>query len=392
MPKFLDRPQWFDDLGEENFASGIRYIEVDNGDTITINSASGVSYLPGRYYLKWVGDRGSTASISFSFTGGTIPLTFSYSPSEEALGNCYGLEAVYFDLYVMNNKIRSNSLCYVVFHNVEIQNQRGSTIDSSALFSVSYGSLLAITSTGSTTTIEKNPTSIGINGTTSFSEASFYAPISNPAGGKILQSNGSNAPQWADFKINNAALGTSTSSIYAPTSGGTSGYLLASGGSTSTPVWRSIQSNGSQLGGGMKTFYAPTTQGTAGQILTSSGVSSGPPVWKSFTKLYQHNLHLTFALNNNTGNVVYFSIITSNPDSYTTVLDAFQDAYEKYNNATMVATGTVYFPGLIYSMWMNNSAYMGINYMNLSSNSVDSTTRMYTGFTLQRDYVVPVFA
>ena len=392
MPKFLDRPQWFDDWGQENFSSGVQYIEVDNGDTITILTTSSINYPPGRYRLKWVGNRGSAVSFNINLNGGTIAVDYTFSSQEVADRSLYGIEAVYFDLYEMAHKNSIYNYCYIVFHNLRLENTQSESLAGGVIGVVSYGSSFAVTCMGSSSPmLSNNLSSYTINGLSSFIGEGIYAPITNPSGGKILQSNGDAAPQWTDFKINNAALGTSTSSIYAPTSGGTSGYLLASGGLTSTPVWRSIQLNGSQLGGGTKTFYAPTTQGTAGQILTSSGVSSGPPTWKSFTKQYQHNLHLTFALDNNAGNVVYFSIITSNPDGYTTVVDAFHDAYEFYNNATIVATGTVYFPGLIYSMWMKDGATLGVNYMNLSSNSISSTTEMYTRFVLQRDLVVPVF-
>lgn len=61
--------------------------------------------------------------------------------------------------------------------------------------------------------------------------------------------------------INNSKAYTSSTSIYAPTSGGTSGQILKSAGSTSTPVWESLKTinSTSLLGSGNIDLQAPIT-------------------------------------------------------------------------------------------------------------------------------------
>ena len=49
-----------------------------------------------------------------------------------------------------------------------------------------------------------------------------------------------NTLYYALPKINNAKTYTSSSTFYAPTSGGTSGYTLVAAGSTSTPEWTNV--------------------------------------------------------------------------------------------------------------------------------------------------------
>lgn len=347
MPKFLDRPQWFDDWGRENFSSGVQYIEVDNGDTIVINSSSGVAYPPGRYYLKWTRESGYAASISFSFTGGSIPLTFSYNPMEEYGINLYGLDAVYFDLYVLFNKQSSNSVCYVVFHNLELQNQREDTIDDSVLAQVSYGSSFAITSTGSTTTIQKNLTSFKINNQSSYVGDVIYAPVTNPAGGKILQSTGSGAPSWTSFMVNGTALGTTgNTSIYAPTTSSANGYAVA---------W-----------------------------------VDGKPQWR--TQLYVHNLHLYFD-GASSGNSLIFSVLLATEES----MEAYSDRlnilsnlmFNQYNNCTISATGRTSAGGAIIGVAAINISQFSITETTLSGGH-NTFTRDIEAFGLVRDYVFPI--
>lgn len=77
------------------------------------------------------------------------------------------------------------------------------------------------------------------------------------------------------IKIND---GTATQKeIFAPTTGGTNGNILASTGTTTAPTWRKLTINGSTMTSD-KTIYAPTTGGTAGQVLFSGG-SGQTPTW-----------------------------------------------------------------------------------------------------------------
>jgi hypothetical protein len=65
--------------------------------------------------------------------------------------------------------------------------------------------------------------------------------------------------------INNSHTYTSNTNIYAPTSGGTSGYILKANGSTSTPTWvdpstlLGDSSSGGSLLGTYTTATAPSS-------------------------------------------------------------------------------------------------------------------------------------
>ena len=80
----------------------------------------------------------------------------------------------------------------------------------------------------------------------------------------------------------NGTSSPTTSTIYAPTSYGSSGYVLRSRGSGSAPNWYqdSLSLNGTTYSSASNrslTWYAPTSAGTSGQILKSNG--SGAPSW-----------------------------------------------------------------------------------------------------------------
>lgn len=101
--------------------------------------------------------------------------------------------------------------------------------------------------------------------------------------------------------INNAHNYTSSTKIYAPTSGGTAGYVLRAAGATSAPTWESVKDSTSasaiSTGTNLVTerdvyyglasinnarqtssvsVYAPTTGGTAGYTLVAAGATSAP--------------------------------------------------------------------------------------------------------------------
>lgn len=113
----------------------------------------------------------------------------------------------------------------------------------------------------------------------------------------------------ASLLLNGAEGGESTLTFYAPTTAGTSGQLLKSGGSGNAPAWTSsalgsatkhvylnssgvltegdayaggtaVTLNGTSQAAGTASFYAPTGAGTSGQLLTSGG-SNAAPSWTS---------------------------------------------------------------------------------------------------------------
>ena len=117
--------------------------------------------------------------------------------------------------------------------------------------------------TSASLTISLNGNSSSFNGSTARSY-SFYAPTTSGSTGQLLQSNTNSAPTWRSISdsssasslsalstsiptvrdiyyglpyINGTHSYTSNTDIYAPTSGGTNGYILQANGSTSTPTW-----------------------------------------------------------------------------------------------------------------------------------------------------------
>ena len=101
--------------------------------------------------------------------------------------------------------------------------------------------------------------------------------------------------------INNSRTYTSDTTIYAPTYGGTSGWVLRAVGATSAPIWESVKDSTSasaiSTGTNLVTerdvyyglasinnarqtssvsIYAPTTGGTAGYTLVAAGATSAP--------------------------------------------------------------------------------------------------------------------
>ena len=121
--------------------------------------------------------------------------------------------------------------------------------------------------TSASLTISLNGSSSSFNGSTARSY-SFYAPTTAGTDGYLLQSNGSGEPSWRAVSdssgpnalsststaiptvrdiyyglpyINNSHSYTSNTKIYAPTTGGTNGYLLKANGSTSTPTWVNVK-------------------------------------------------------------------------------------------------------------------------------------------------------
>lgn len=70
---------------------------------------------------------------------------------------------------------------------------------------------------------------------------SWYAPTTNPNGGRVLSSTGTGAPTWKETlsSVNGRAIQSSygNTGIYAPVSSGTKGQVLVSGGNGVAPGW-----------------------------------------------------------------------------------------------------------------------------------------------------------
>lgn len=116
--------------------------------------------------------------------------------------------------------------------------------------------------------------SLSLNGT-STSSPSFYAPTTPGTSGYYLKSNGSGEPSWSAMPTslkNPAALTIQKNGTTVQTYDG-------SGAVTANIAVPTITLNGSSTTS--PSFYAPTTAGTSGYVLKSNG--SGAPSWVSAT-------------------------------------------------------------------------------------------------------------
>lgn len=113
------------------------------------------------------------------------------------------------------------------------------------VFSVkTYGSYLNATTNGLSVAAQSiaDLAKIKLNNSSQTAKSTtFYAPTSAGSRGQLLFSNGSGAPTWANFKVNNGSV--SGNSIYAPTEAKTpesnTCWVLVPNGS-SAPVWKQL--------------------------------------------------------------------------------------------------------------------------------------------------------
>ena len=84
-------------------------------------------------------------------------------------------------------------------------------------------------------------------------------------------------------KINNSHAYTSNTSIYAPTSGGTSGYFLKAGGTTTAPTWVSAQNTCRYLGMGYGTCSTAAATVAKTAAITNYTLVTGSIVAVKFT-------------------------------------------------------------------------------------------------------------
>ena len=119
-------------------------------------------------------------------------------------------------------------------------------------------------------------------------------------------------------KINNSHTYNSNTNIYAPTSGGTSGYILKANGSTSTPTWVDPStllgdlSSGGSLLGTYTTATAPSSLPTGLTYiqLPSTAVSTGDPTSGTcLTTVYSSSRG--FQLGTNSSSDIYLRTINS---------------------------------------------------------------------------------
>ncbi len=135
-------------------------------------------------------------------------------------------------------------------------------------------SAISITVNGSTRTF---------NGSEAVNLGSIYAPTSAGSNGQVLVSGGGvgQAPTWQNERI--ASVNDSSSrgqAIYVPTSRGTDGYVWEAQGGSQSPSWQQpiiTSVNGSQNRG--QSIYVPTSQGSNGQVWTSTGGTT--PAWST---------------------------------------------------------------------------------------------------------------
>ena len=135
-------------------------------------------------------------------------------------------------------------------------------------------SAISITVNGSTRTF---------NGSAAVNLGSIYAPTSAGSNGQVLISGGGvgQAPTWQNERI--ASVNDSSSrgqDIYAPTSRGTDGYVWEAQGGSQSPSWQQpiiTSVNGNQNRG--QAVYVPTSQGSNGQVWTSTGGNT--PAWST---------------------------------------------------------------------------------------------------------------
>lgn len=240
MPKFLDRPTWYDNYGNTNASVGVQELEVNIGTVIEIYNLS-----PGIYKLKFVGDGSASGSVGFSLGNGTtINAAFAMGVQAALLNN------VWFVLGEQNTSMAANILSQkLTFYN------------------------MSITSAGTTNTLA-NMTIFPSIGRSFSLQLNFMS-----SGGSPSMYGASITAYGYDIKFADDVSSQNTQTLYFPTDDGESGDILVASGNFDAATWKSISMNGESFGGNATEFYAPTTVGDNGYILKSNG--SGAPSWST---------------------------------------------------------------------------------------------------------------
>lgn len=217
--------------------------------------------------------------------------------------------------------------------------------------------------TASALGIYKRPTYVNgatynMAGTSNSDAFTIYAPTTAGTSNYVLKSKGSGAPEWtaqSNLSVGTAAklgsdtLGSTTKPIYL--SSGTATECNTYAGGTAVTL------NGSSKASTTASFYAPTSSGTSGYLLKSNG-SSAAPTWTNtigssttslsssyITTMYADTLYLKSWYP--TSGDIYISGFTTAPDSSDRVrLVTARYATIKNNNSSSACA--IYAPGGFY--------------------------------------------
>lgn len=247
MPKFLDVPSWYSRAGNYVESVDIQYQKININTQETDVNLVLDNKPDGKYGWELVGTleewAGNAPSVRLTYAGTT--LFFTQETTIEY--NSYRYR-IWVEFYPISGT--------VIIHNCYLYNASGSTENPN---------VFAVEQIGTTVVCKWNAD----QGLVSFRH--------------IL-----------DLRINsnaNLPVLKPPSTLYAPTSGGAFGQILASNGNGSAPSWVNFTVNGQKVGqtSMAENIYAPISAGTFGQIVTVD--SSGMPMWK---KYYLHTTTIRF--------------------------------------------------------------------------------------------------
>ena len=208
MPKFLDVPYYYGSRGEElSLDLGEQIIQLEDGE----NTFNVWNFDTGRYRLKAPESISSTLTVNFTVSqyAGTI----SFTPTMIDV-----VEAISFEIYP-TSWMTMDSVGYfqILFKNTKLSETNGS---SNIFSSQVLGDFTMAATLGESFSIQ-------------------YIRMKNPTGGWTSSGVASFTKFGPAYSINENLKQTYNSqSIYAPTTRGSSGQLLCSGGTTTTPNWK----------------------------------------------------------------------------------------------------------------------------------------------------------
>ena len=241
MPKFLDRPTWYDSNGEEAYAEEYKSIVIDsNNFEIQFKDLA-----PGKYVLVGNSNNATYTASIIVYDKGSLKFTNSYNKET-------GTIPVYLTKTVMTGLMGAQTIC-LILENV------GYDDTSLGLF---LPSISGITGPGKITYVSINYNAINssaiinaiksyggytINGLPLNAGKQIWAPISSGTNDYILTSGGTGAPKWSppSSKYIIAKMLTTipiNNVTYASTTGRTWGLYLKIFGTV--PVTVSVNNSG----------------------------------------------------------------------------------------------------------------------------------------------------
>ena len=202
-----------------------------------------------------------------------------------------------------------------------------------------------------------NGSTYNMAGTSNSDAFTIYAPTTAGTSNYVLKSSGSGAPTWTAqsnlsvgtaAKLGSSTLGNTTKPIYL--SSGTATECNTYAGGTAVTL------NGSSKASSTASFYAPTSVGTSGYLLKSNG--SGAPSWTStlgasdsylstsyIGNMYANALYLKSYYP--TSGDIYISGFTTAPDSSDRVR-LYTARYATIKNNNSSSSCAIYAPGGFY--------------------------------------------